>query len=155
MGKTGDTKLRQLLQKGGEFDPQSYTDVLRAEAAAHSMAWCVADCDRARSVSAVFRAIVKAVDYPQFFGSSFDGLYDCLCDTLLDQKVGVVLLMDKLHTGDPAIATEGVAFMQVMSDTLDFARENDRVFLYGIDHAGKHAEDTPGIVRSWSETGQE
>lgn len=155
MGKTGDTKLRQLLQKGGEFDPLSYTDVLRAEAAAHSMAWCVADCDRARSVSAVFRAIVKAVDYPQFFGSSFDGLYDCLCDTLLDQKVGLVLLMDKLHTGDPAIASEGVAFMQIMSDALDFARENDRVFLFGIDHAGKHAEDTPGVVRSWSETGDQ
>ena len=155
MGKTGDTKLRQLLQKGGEFDPQAHAQPLRDEASRLGLVWCVADCDRARSLSAVFRAIVKAVDYPQFFGSSFDGLYDCLCDTLLDQKVGVVLLMDKLHTGDPAIATEGVAFMQVMSDTLDFARENDRVFLYGIDHAGKHAEDTPGIVRSWSETGQE
>ncbi len=155
MGKTGETKLRQLLQKGGEFDPQAQAETLRDEASRNGLAWCVADCDRARSLSAVFRAIVKAVDYPQFFGSSFDGLYDCLCDTLLDQKVGVVLCMDKLHTGDPAIATEGVAFMQVMSDTLDFARENDRVFLYGIDHAGKHAEDTPGVFRSWSETGQE
>ena len=155
MGKTGETKLRQLLQKGGEFDPQAQAQALRDEALQRGLVWCAADCDRARSLSAVFRAIVKAVDYPQFFGSSFDGLYDCLCDTLLDQKVGVVLLMDKLHSGDPAIATEGVAFMQVMSDTLDFARENDRVFLFGIDHAGKHPEDTPGIVRSWSETGQE
>ena len=155
MGKTGDTKLRQLLQKGGEFDPQAYAQTLQAEAAERAMAWCVADCDRARSLSAVFRAIVKAVDYPQFFGSSFDGLYDCLCDTLLDQKVGLVLVMDKLHTGDPAIASEGVAFMQIMSDALDFARENDRVFLFGIDHAGKHAEDTPGLVRSWSETGDQ
>ena len=155
MSKTGETKLRLLLQKGGEFDPQAHGQALQAEAMSLGLAWCVADCDRARSLSAVFRAIVKAEDYPQFFVSSFDGLYDCLCDTLLDQKTGLVLLMNKFHTGDPAIASEGVTFMQVMSDALDFARENDRVFLYGIDHAGKHADDTPGVVHSWSETGQE
>ena len=84
MGKTLEPKLRQLIKRGGDFDPQSGQDVVAAAAKEAGLAWFAADCDKARSRSAVFRAIVKAVDYPQFFGANFDGLYDCLCDTLLE-----------------------------------------------------------------------
>ena len=95
--------------------------------------------------------LVKAVDYPQFFGSSFDSFFDCLCDSLLDQKEGLVLVFEKLHSADPAIVTDGVQFMQVLNDAVSFARENGRVFIFGIEHAGKHPDDKPGVVNNWSD----
>lgn len=151
MGKTVDPKLRQLLQNGGDIDPTKGLEVLEAAARERGLAWCVADCDRARSWSAVFRAVVKAVDYPQFFSADFESLFDCLSDTLLDQKEGVVLIFDKLHSADPAIVEQGKAFLQTLNDTVTFAHENGRVFIFGIQHAGKHEEATPGKVNNWSD----
>lgn len=152
MGKTLEPTLRQLIKRGGDFDPKSGAEVVAAAAKEAGLAWFEADCDKARSRSAVFRAIVKAVDYPQFFGADFDGLYDCLCDTLFDQKEGgFVLIMNNLHSADPAIVTDGEQFLQVLNDAVEFARENNRVFIYGIHHAGKHPEATPGVVHSWSD----
>jgi hypothetical protein len=116
MGKTLEPKLRQLIKRGGDFDPQSGLDLVAAAAKESGLVWFEADCDKARSRSAVFRAIVKAVDYPQFFGADFDGLYDCLCDTLLDQKEGgFVLVLNNLHSADPAIVTDGEQFLQVLN----------------------------------------
>ena len=86
MGKAVDPALRQLLKRGGDFDPLTGLDLMAAAAKEHGLAWCVADCDKARSRSAVFRAVVKAVDYPQFFGGDFDGLFDCLREALTDLK---------------------------------------------------------------------
>jgi len=152
MGKTLEPKLRQLLKRGGDFDPLSGRDVVAAAAKEAGLAWFEADCDKARSRSAVFRAIVKAVDYPQFFGADFDGFYDCLCDTLLDQKEGgFVLILNNLHSADPAIVSDGEQFLQVLNDAVEFAHENNRVFIYGIHHAGKHPDATPGVVNAWSD----
>lgn len=152
MGKTLEPKLRQLIKRGGDFDPQSGQDAVAAAAKEAGLAWFAADCDKARSRSAVFRAIVKAVDYPQFFGANFDGLYDCLCDTLLDQKEGgFVLVLNNLHSADPAIVSDGEQFLQILNDAVEFARENGRVFIFGIHHAGKHPEAMPGVVNAWSD----
>lgn len=151
MGKSVDAKLKQLLQRGGEADPGAALDTIKGPAIEHGLAWCVADCDKARSRSAVFRAIVKAVDFPEFFGNSFDALYDCLSDTLLDQKAGVVLVLDRLHSADPGIVQDGNDFMQTLQDAVDFAQENGRVFIYAINHAGKHPEPVPGVVHNWSD----
>lgn len=151
MGKTVDPKLRQLLQKGGDFDPSSGLEVLEVAAREHGLAWCVADCEKARSWSAVFRALVKAVDYPQFISADFESLFDCLSDTLLDQKDGLVLVIDKLHSADPAIVDQGNEFLQALNDAVSFAQDNGRVFIYGIHHAGKHPDATPGKVTSWSD----
>ena len=115
MGKAVDPKLKQLLRNGGDFDPDTGSDLLSAAAVDKSFAWCVAQCDKARSRSAVFRAVVKAVDYPQFFGSSFDSFFDCLCDSLLDQKAGLVLIFEKLHSADPAIVTGLVNRLKVLA----------------------------------------
>ncbi len=151
MGKTVDSKLRQLLQKGGDIDPTQGLDALEAAAKENSLNWCVADCEKARSWSAVFRAVVKAVDYPQFIGGSFDALYDCLSDSLLDQKDGLILVLDKLHSADPAIINEGNAFLQILNDAVQFAQDNGRVFIYAIHHAGKHPDAIPGKVNNWSD----
>lgn len=63
----------------------------------------VANCDPARSRSARCCApSLKAADF-EYFGGNSDALYDCLCDTVLDHKTGVVLWLYKLHSGDPAL----------------------------------------------------
>ncbi|MCQ9617150.1 barstar family protein [Paenalcaligenes niemegkensis] len=105
----------------------------------------VVECDRARNCSAVLRAIVKAVDYPDYFGSDLDALYDCLCDTVLDQKTGLYLWFNKLHTGDPSLESHAQAILSVCNDAADFASTKDRIFAYTVIHAGKHPEPEPGV----------
>jgi len=105
----------------------------------------VVDCDRARSRSAVLRAVVKAVDYPEFFGGNLDALYDCLCDTLLDQKSGLFLWFRHLHSGDPALAEDARAIQAVCDDVAEFGQNNERRFVYAIQHAGAHPAPEPGV----------
>jgi hypothetical protein len=151
MSNTIGKQVQRLLKKGGSFDPSSELEAIQAASAQSELAWCVADCDRARNRSAVFRAVVKAVDYPQFFGSSFEGLFDCLCDSLSDQRKGLVLLIDKLHSADPVLKKDLAGLTQVLDDVVIQAVEQGRVFIYGISHAGKHPDAVPGVVHNWSD----
>ena len=41
--------------------------------------------------------------------------------------------------------------MQTLNEAVSFARDNGRVFIYGIHHAGKHEDAAPGKVNSWSD----
>lgn len=133
--------LQEALQKGGlvEAATASRVDVIRA-AEDVGLTPFVVDCDRARSRSAVLRAIVNAVDFPEFFGSSLDALYDCLSDTVIDQKTGLFLWFHKLHTGDPLLAPDAKAILDICADVVDFADNNQRVFSYAVEHAGKHPD---------------
>ena len=99
-----------------------------------------------RSVASALRAIAKAVDFPMYFGGNFDALYDCLCDTVLDQKVGVVLYLQKLHSGDPVLEEDASRIETVCADAADFARENGRLFTFVIEHAGAHPMAEPGVA---------
>jgi RNAse (barnase) inhibitor barstar len=94
----------------------------------------------------VLRAIVKAVDFPEYFGGNLDALYDCLCDTVLDHKTGVVLWLYRLHSGDPVLEEDAARIETVCSDAADFARENGRIFAFVIEHAGKHPDPEPGVA---------
>jgi RNAse (barnase) inhibitor barstar len=144
-------QVQKLMKKGGELElPAELHDVSQALVQA-DIAWCVADCDRARNRSALFRAIVKAVDYPQFFGSSFEGLYDCLCDSVSDQKVGLALVLDNLHSADPTLQGDMAELGQVLSDVVAQASDNSKVFIFAIRHVGRHADDAPGVVHNWSD----
>lgn len=133
--------LQAELQKGGliEAPAASQDDVIRAATDAGLTAYVV-DCDRARNRSAVLRAVVKAVDFPEFFGRDLDALYDCLSDTVVDQKEGLFLWFHKLHTGDPLLAADAQAILDVCADVVDFASNNERVFSYVVEHAGKHPD---------------
>ncbi|CAP43969.1 barstar family protein [Bordetella petrii] len=147
MTRNGQSTLQRQLNRGGAIEH----DGLQKEAvvaAAHELglALLVADCDRARSRSAVLRAIAKAVDFPEYFGGNLDALYDCLCDTVLDQKIGVVLWLYKLHSGDPALEEDAAQIETVCADAAEFARENGRVFSFVIEHAGKHPDPEPGVA---------
>lgn len=138
--------LQKKLQKGGLLDLAGLSQADVSEAAqALGMTVFVVDCDRARSRSAVLRAIAKAVDFPEFFGSNLDALYDCLCDTIQDQKTGMFLWLHNLHSGDPALQQDAVAIADVCIDASDFAGNNERVFGFGIVHLGKHPDPEPGI----------
>lgn len=147
MANSGQSALQRQLQRGGALDPASLDQSVLADAARDlGAAVFVADCDRARSRSAVLRAIAKAVDFPMYFGGNFDALYDCLCDTVLDQKVGVVLYLQKLHSGDPVLEEDAGRIETVCADAADFARENGRLFTFVIEHAGAHPMAEPGVA---------
>lgn len=148
MTHNGQSTLQRQLSSGGAIDHHEGLQRHTLDEAAHplGLAVMVADCDRARSRSAVLRAIAKAVDFPEFFGGNFDALYDCLCDTVLDQKTGVVLWLAKLHSGDPALAADAAQVESVCQDVVTFAGENGRVFNYIIEHAGKHPDPEPGVA---------
>ncbi|PLC53144.1 barstar family protein 2 [Pollutimonas nitritireducens] len=139
--------LQKKLQKGGLIDVSAVSsDEVIAAANGVGLTAFVVNCDRARSRSAVLRAVVKAVDFPEFFGGNLDALYDCLCDTVLDQKTGLFLWFHNLHSGDPALADDSKAIQGVCADVASFASNNDRCFAYFIEHAGKHKDPEPGIA---------
>lgn len=142
------TQTRQKkFQKGGLIDSSAISkeDALE-HARAAGLTPYVVDCDRARSRSAVLRAVVKAVDFPEYFGGNLDALYDCICDTVLDQKTGLFLWFESLHSGDPALAEDAAAILAVCDDVVEFAKNNDRCFAYAVVHAGKHPDPEPGVA---------
>ena len=139
--------LQALLQNGGLIEAtESQQEGIFALAQAAEITALTVECDRARSRSAVLRAIVKAVDFPEFFGNDLDALYDCLCDTVMDQKTGLYLWFNKLHTGDPSLAEDAQAILRVCNDVSDFASTKDRYFAYTVVHAGKHPDPDPGVA---------
>ena len=147
MTRTATATLLRQLQTGGELDAAEWDKVIVVDTAAGAnLPLLVADCDRARSRSAVLRAIARAFDAPEFFGNDFDALYDCLCDAVTDQKLGLVLWLFKLHSGDPALAEDAGRIASICADVVTFARENGRTFTYVVEHAGKHPEPEPGIA---------
>jgi RNAse (barnase) inhibitor barstar len=136
--------LQMKLQKGGLIDSAvSQTEALAAAQQAGMSAFIV-DCDRARSRSAVLRAVVKAVDFPEYFGGNLDALYDCLCDTVLDNRNGLFLWFHRLHSGDPALEEDAKAIIEVCRDVAEFASNNERLFSFMVEHAGKHPDPEPG-----------
>ncbi|MVW79559.1 barstar family protein [Bordetella sp. 02P26C-1] len=147
MTQNGQSTLQRQLTSGGAIEHGDLQKEAVDQAARElGLAFMVAECDRARSRSAVLRAIAKAVDFPEYFGGNFDALYDCLCDTVLDQKTGVVLWLSKLHSGDPTLTDDAAQIASVCADVVTFAAENGRSFGYIIEHAGKHPDPEPGVA---------
>ncbi|HLS17504.1 MAG TPA: barstar family protein [Paenalcaligenes sp.] len=141
------TKFKQHVNIGGHFKTdEKHQQALFQEAEQLGLTVMVANCDRARSRSAVLRAIAKAVDYPQFFGNDMDALYDCLCETVMDQPEGLYLWLDALHTGDDVIGQATADIVQSLDDVADYATNKGRKFIYTIIHAGKHADPEPGVA---------
>jgi len=143
-----------LQDGGGALADVADPTHLGATAAGRGLAYYEADCNRARSRSAVLRAIAKAVDSPEYFGGDFDALLDGLCDTILDQKVGAILFLRQLHSGDPALTEDASQIESVCRDVVEFARDHGRVFYYLITHAGRHPDPEPGKLTSWSAQAQ-
>jgi RNAse (barnase) inhibitor barstar len=154
MSSQARRQVQKLLSKGGSYEPTKDDAEFQQFVTEAEMLWFTADCSKARNRSAFFRAVVKAVDYPQFFGSRFDGLYDCLRDTVDDQKVGMVLLLEQLHSADPELEVDMAELTQVLEDVVSHASDQGKVFIYGIHHSGRHPDDIPGVVRNWSDASE-
>lgn len=151
MSSTPSNGLAQALQRGGAIEPgQMDIASLEAAATAQGLSVFIADCDRARSRSAVLRAIAKAVDFPVFFGKDMDSLYDCLADTVQEQRQGVLLYLRRLHSGDPALEDDAREIQTVCENLAEAVADSGRVFAYVIEHAGRHPDPEPGQAQAWS-----
>lgn len=146
MNKKTGTPLKATLETGGAIKKEKTIglDDLKSHADKAGLAYFEADCDKARSCSAVLRAIAKAVDYPVFFGSNMDALLDCLGETLFEQKTGMVLVLRRLHSEDDSLLEHIDALKGVLNDTVEYGQDNGRVFSYVVEHAGKHDAPEPG-----------
>ncbi|RZS77951.1 barstar family protein [Pigmentiphaga kullae] len=139
--------LNECLKTGGALaDPDLDVKALLQAARQLKLAVYEVDCSRAKSKSAVLRAIANAVDFPEHFGGNLDALYDCLCDTVLDQPAGMVLALWQLHQDDPGLSGHAAAIAQVGEDVVEFARENGKAFTFVLDKADGAAE--PGRTHS-------
>jgi hypothetical protein len=138
MVRTDQSVWQRQLQYGGELDVAiADRNVVIAATKALGLKVFEVDCARVRSRSALFRAIAHAVDFPLPF-SDVQDLYECLCDTVLDQTVGAVLWLKKLHSGDPALKDEAACIVSVCVEATEFSRKHHRLFAYVIEHAGAH-----------------
>lgn len=120
---------KQALASGGRVEG---TPALLSEAAA-ALGYAVfpVDCDRAKSKSAVLRAIASAVDFPEYFGSDLDALLDCLTSTVLYQSgAGALVLLQNLHLDEPGVGTHLEAILETFSDAAEYVRDNGRVLAY-------------------------
>jgi|SRR5690625_2246485 len=139
--------FHEHVKRGGFFQAEpGQTQELKKTAHSLGLTTMVAECDRARSRSAVLRAVAKAVDYPEFFGNDLEALYDCLRETTLNEKIGLYLWFNKLHTGDEIIAQATDEIIEICNDVADYVQRKERCFIFSIVHAGKHSAPEPGIA---------
>jgi len=146
-----------LSAEGGALPVQAGADItaaLAAAAAEQGVLLATADCDRARSRSAVLRAIARAVDAAVLFGSDLDRLFDGLCEAIDEQKTGLILCLHNLHSGDPALTDDATRIEAVCQDASDYARSHGKTFHYHITHAGRHPDAEAGHVTAWSAAGK-
>ncbi|MBK1780341.1 barstar family protein [Advenella sp. WQ 585] len=147
MSKKSESTLKTILSSGGEIKADAHKlEEVAALAEEMGLTFYAADCDKARNRSAILRALSKAVDYPVFFGNNMDALLDCLGETLLEQKKGMVLWIENLHSGDPSLVADTQDILGILNDTLEYATDKERVFVYAIEHVGKHSDPEPGVA---------
>jgi len=122
---------QEALQRGGPLtvQPAEIDDLV---AAAKNLGYAVfdADCERAKSKSAVLRAIANAVDYPEYFGSDLDALLDCLTSTVLDQTRGGVLVLRSINDQDPGLEPHINDILDTCFDAAEEVRDNGRTLTY-------------------------
>jgi RNAse (barnase) inhibitor barstar len=121
--------VQQNIQAGGQVSGNA-GDLL---AAARSLGYAVfeIDCDRAKSKSAVLRAIATAVDFPEYFGGNLDALLDCLTSTVLDQAgTGALFTLGNLHEEEPGVAEHLDDILQTFADAADYVQDNGKVIAF-------------------------
>src|SRR5690554_2862562 len=116
------------LQAGGRVDGSTPDLVERAQALGYAV--FEADCSKAKSCSAVLRAIANAVYYPEYFGSNLDALLDCLTGTVLDQPRGALVILRGLNKDEPGIAPHVEGILETFADAVEYLRDNQRILVY-------------------------
>lgn len=133
--------IEQELSQGGELPKAllSREEEVMDQARALGMAVFVADCSKARNLSALLRAFAKAVDYPVFFGKDMDALLDCLNETMEDQRVGYLVWIKELHSGDPSLTEDAYGVLEVLKEAQSHAADKKKILSYIVEHVGKHS----------------
>lgn len=145
MVKQKATSLEQVFDVSGEIPTiLAIVEAVRESAASNGIVFFEVNCDKARNISAVLRAISRAVDYPSFFGSDTEALLDCLNETVSDQKKGMVLWLNQLHSADEALRDFAKQLDGILVDVSQFAESKGRYFGYFIEHTGPHEAPKPG-----------
>lgn len=145
MVKKTATSLEQVFAVGGAIPEElAQLEAVSELAASQGLTFFNVNCDKARNVSAVLRAISKAVDYPSFFGSDTDALLDCLNETNTDQKKGMVLWLQSLHSEDDALREFAGQLDGILQAVTKFAESKGRRFAYFVEHVGPHEAPEPG-----------
>ncbi|MBU4611242.1 barstar family protein [Achromobacter sp. GG226] len=122
--------LQALIQQGGMLQTHPREPLA---AAAEALGYVVfdVDCSRAKSKSAVLRAIASAVDYPEFFGSNLDALLDCLTATVLDaQRPGALVLLVGINAEEPGVGEHVDDILTTFSDAAEYVRDNGRALAF-------------------------
>ncbi len=134
--------LRAQLQSGVVLSDPDVEHALIVQAAKElGLDFFDIDCARAKSKSAVLRAIANALDFPEHFGNNLDALYDSLTDTLTDHERGLVIVLRGLHVDAPGLAEHVQALGDVFNDAMEYARENGRALSYVLEPA--HDAEAP------------
>lgn len=121
--------LQENIRKGGQV--QADAQALSSAAQALGYAVFSVDCSRAKSKSAVLRAIASAVDFPEFFGGNLDALLDCLTTTVLDQPAaGSLVLLQGINESEPAVAEHLDDILTTFADAAEYVRDNGKVLAY-------------------------
>lgn len=129
------------LSKGGELPKTllAREEEVLSQAREEGLTVFVVDCSRARNLSALLRAFAKAVDYPVFFGKDMDALLDCLNETMEEQKVGYLLWIKELHSGDPSLMEDAYNVLDILGEAQQHALDEGKVFAFIVEHVGKHS----------------
>lgn len=129
MTSTHDS-LQQRILEGGRVDGADESALVEAAQSAGFAVFSV-DCSRAKSKSAVLRAIATAVDFPEYFGSNLDALLDCLTTTVIDQaKPGALIAINGLNVEEPALVEHVEDILTTFADAVEYLRDNGRVLAY-------------------------
>lgn len=121
--------LQDEIRRGGQV--QAAEDALTQAAQALGYALFAVDCARAKSKSAVLRAIATAVDFPEYFGSNLDALLDCLTTTVLDQPApGALVLLKDVNVDEPALAEHVDDIVTTFADAAEYVRDNGKVLAF-------------------------
>ncbi|ETD69362.1 hypothetical protein V757_09065 [Pelistega indica] len=138
---------KQEIEQGGEL-PKAWLnkqDELLNQLDEMGLAIFTIDCSKARNLSALLRAFAKGVDYPVFFGKDLDAFYDCLVETVAEQKAGCVLWVQELHSADPSLKADVAEIFLILNEVVKNAQEHKKIFAFVVEHAGKLSAPEPGV----------
>ena len=154
MTRNAQSTLQRQLRRGGALPHDEGLDKKAVVDAAHELglALFVAIAIRRAAARPCCAPSSRRWIFPNISAGNLDALYDCLCDTVPDHKVGVVLWLYRLHSGDPALEEDAARIEAVCADAAEFAHENGRIFAYVVEHAGRHPDPEPGVAASLTAT---
>lgn len=74
--------------------------------------------------------IHKSFRFTLFFGKDTDALLDCLNETMEEQKVGYMLWLKELHSGEPSLTEDVATVLGVLQEAVNHAKDKNKTLIY-------------------------